>query len=802
MPNEGIGIDVAFNLDKSDLDQAFSAYVHEMSRSIGASVDVAKDLTAAFEAAVRPLSELVRSTEQLKTAFQDIKDLTRDIRENVASTRLQVPGGAPGGVGGGAGGGAVGAALGLGGLGTVGTLALGALGTAGVAGLTTMGMRAGAGALFGAGGGESGLVGRVLGQELGSQIRHSLELAGIVSPIQRGGEEAAQVQRGVSSMAPINRILRGDNPLEVMASMSGSQAAFMTGGAAGLMRGAGQGPIGLFANVVGGAVGARGGVEAMQGLGFGAAGQAIGGMIGGTMLPGMIQQYIQEGMARYPQYLATRASMAQVGLYGGDVREMRRLGAARFGYGPEEQGPAFGALFQGFGGGPLTVEAQRTAMAYSRAYGVEMGAIGQAVGGLLNIGGGGQNFGAAQRETTMVRVMADAVAEGFGRRLPEFAQSVGVGVQSVMQGPAIISQEAMPGLIETMSRLTGRIATAQGVGLQGAQRFMAPLTSAPQRFLEGFMGGGGDPYQMAMMWALNRERFGDDPMRMMEGLAAAAEDPFGEQALELHRRPLEEILRSTPDDYTALLALRQYMPDISFQGARQVVARGREILGEQGTLAGADLLEMFTGVEATQRDEADETRDTMREIQQSGEAIMREQLGAMRANAGFAESQLAVSAAMAEDARTFHRLQLDFARTSAELMRASAVGGAVRGLGELFSPEFAQQLRQAGGDPERIRRFFGRVISGLTAQGIDVSALAPPTEEEQRAAEQQAERRSLPARAGTAAGTAIAETYYGAQMGIQEQSTRLMMRFFNAYDTAQSLIRTTVGGAGGANRGR
>jgi len=436
-------------------------------------------------------------------------------------------------------------------------------------------------------------------------------------------------------------------------------------------------------------------------------------------MPGLIQNYAQEAMGRYTGYLQTSASMSTVGMHGGNLRQIMGLRPAQFGYGPGDIGPEFSALYKGFGGTELTSDTLRTAMAYSRRYGTSMGEIGQAVGGLSTIGGGGQFATAGQNEAMLARVMTDAVSAGFGRRLPEYAQAVGAGVQSAMQGPALITQSNMGGLISGASRLTGLVASANDMGLEGAGRLMRPLMSAPQNILQGMFTGRGDPYQMAMYWGHNRGRFNNDPMAMMEGLEAAAGNPFGAEALEFQRGPLQQILSSSPNRAVAVQSLQALMPDISFTGARQVIERGMDEHG--GNLAGVDMQALFTGVETTEVNEAEETRDAMRDIQQSGETIMRDQLGAMRANAAWAQAQHGLSAAMAADARIFHEQQIRWSRVGISLMRDAGVSADITALGQLFNDDFMNDLNRSSGN--RGSLIMGRIVDQLRRSGVDIESL-------------------------------------------------------------------------------
>lgn len=701
---EDVSVSLAFDIDEGDLDTAMNQYMADFSSQLESALSNANSIHAALRDAVDPMKDLAKEAKEFTKALELARDITRQIREDAGSTRL-----AAGGEGGAGGGGLLGSILGSGrsGImsmvgGAAGSLVAGAAGT----GLAV----AGGAAIVGGtlhhfmpqiGEAIANAAGRVFGEGARRSVIRNLEYGGTIEG-SRANELLSGTPAAVSASGPggslglLQTLMGGGSILDALRSVSGRDAAFTAGGAVGLMRGisGGGGMMGLFSQFAGSALGARGGYDVGASM-FGPAGGAFGAAVGMEVFPSILQSSVQQGMSMYPGYLQALASMSSVGQYGGDIRQIRRLRPGSFGYGPGELGPAFSSLYQGFGGGELTSDTLHTAMAYSRAYGVDMGQIGQSVGRLMNMGGGGQGFGAGIREEIMARVMADAVSEGFGRRLPEFSQAVSSGMQVAMSGPALIGQEAMPGLTATMSRLTGLVATRHGLGLEGATRMLSPLAAAPQQGIQALMGGG-DPYRAAMLWQTNRGRFGSDPYQMVfgsGGLMEAAQNPFAPESLEFQRGSLESIFREVPNQWGQALAIQQMFPGISSQGIRQVVERGGAAFSEAGgTLEGVDLLEVFTDITDTDRTESEETRDVMRDIQRSGERIMTEQLGAMRASAGFQYQQLGVAAAHASIAREFYQAQLTWARFGAQAIAASGVMNMLSRANDVFGPEMAQRM--------------------------------------------------------------------------------------------------------------
>lgn len=715
MSDESVAINLSLDMDAGDLDRAIGSMTNRLEQQFGDAFSEIEKMIKGLNEAIKPMTEMANMAKRMSAEFEKVKKDTDAMRQNVASTRLQVGG--------------TGQGTGFTGGGFGGTPGMGAL--AGLLGIGSTGLALGG---IGLGAGLLGWAGSQLSQEFGG-ISNNPRLGLLASAWRGRGELQREIgvpwwSGGISGAVGVAGAVRGmyrnitgaeEVPNQQQPSQFNMRNALL---AAGVMRGIGQGPMGMFANISGTTRGWEAGSAAGTSLFPGSdLARTVGGSLGALMLPGMIQNYAQEAMSRYPAFLQTSASIASVGMYGGNRRQIMGMRPGRFGYGPGEVGPEFSGLFQGYGGGDLTEGTQRTAMAYSRAYGVNMGAIGQSMGGLINVGGGGQSVSAAVREQITMRVMADAVAEGFGRRLPEYAQAVGSSMQNALSGPALVGQSVMPGLISVTSRLTGQVAGRQGLGLEAAGRLLQPLMGAPQNILEGMFSGRGDPYQMAMYWGHNRGRFGGDPMRMMEALERNAATPFSREALQFQRGPLQEILRASPNDAVAVQSLRQLMPNISFTGARQVVERGREAMERGGgSLEGVDMQELFTGVEETEVNEAEETRETMRDIQRSGEEIMNSQLRAMQDNARYAWAQHGISAEMSRDAATFHRVQMGMTRVGTQLMRDIGVSQDITALGNLFDPAFIEQLRTSGGGQANL--IVRRLIDQLGRSGMDVEQLA------------------------------------------------------------------------------
>ena len=686
--SDPVGISLQFEVDQSDMDRAASDYSKDLAdqfkdvkQSLQAMSAVLRDLSG-------PLRDLKDLTEAAAGNMKSMEEASKAIKDNLSTVHTQSGGG------GGARGGGAGTSTGLGGaLGMLGGVGLGVAG--GIAALPAIGVGSAAmsyGASHALPEGyrsAEGLMNRFqnfVGTVASGLSGGGFQYAGTGGPGSRESQRSAQLQSimsGGGMLAPMTAAQEGFSGAEILGAIDPRQAGIMQSGVRGMVRGMGSGPLGFATSLHGSTHGYATGYDAVASLFPGQRGavgesmRALGGTIGATVAPGMAQNYVQEAMARYEGFLGTRSSMASVGQYGGSLREMRGLRPAQFGYSPGEQGAAFSGLFQGFGGGDLTRDTQRTAMAYSRAYGVDMGSIGSAVGGLVNTMGGGQAGSESVREAAMARIMADAVASGFGRRLPEFAAAVGQGMSVAMTGPARVGQGSVPGILSSMSRLTGQL-TNRGMGLQQAQAYISPVAGIAQNTLRGMFEGGGDQYQNAMMWMNNRDRFNRDPTAMMEGLEEAAQNPTGRQAMQFMQGPLQQIMGGSANETVRRASIRRMMPGVDYTQAREISERATAALEGDGVITIDEMHEIMLGVQETEVDEGEEARTTMRDIQASGERIMHDQLTAMQDAAGFAEQQYGLSAAMAGDAAQFHQTQMSYMRLSTDMMAVSALGDSMR----------------------------------------------------------------------------------------------------------------------------
>lgn len=714
MPGEDLTLTLGFDVDEADLERAIKDQVQGLGMEIETANISLRSLQATLRDMVAPMRELRDLSKELKESFDSARESAKSIRESIASTRLQAGISATGG-------GVPTSTPGLGGIsgllggggGILGSLTTGALGAVG----------AGAGGL---------LLGSSLAsyaQSLTPGIRALMHGENPFTAISNANaQRAASVRETVQTggfMAPFQAYAQGASLSEIMNSgITARQLGGAYGMARGIIGGAGQGPLGLMSQVVGGAYGAAGGVDiggrlsSMLGLGE-LPGQIAGAEVGRQLGSSAVQQYIQEGMSRYPGYLSTMAGIAaprQFGMTRGQFGAIQGM-AGRFGYGPEQIGAEMGGLFQGFGGGELTTDTLRTAMAYSRAQGVGMGQIGASIGGLLMAGGTApQDAGA--RESIMVRVMADAVSTGFGRRLPEFASAVGSGVSVAMAGPGMIRNADMSGLIESVSRVTANVARSRGVGLEAAGRFISPIVGAAGGMMRGLLSGGGDPIAMSMLVNTQRERFGGDMFEMMfggGGLLEAQSDPFG-RGMELMAPMMRNALRSSSTRYGAAVSLQNIFQGLGQEATpemiRDIVNRGGGAMAaaraEGRDLTDEEMLEILHEIVGTNEENTESTQETMRDIQQSGENIMREQLGEMRNAAQYSWAQLGISAAMARDASTFHRAQIAETRNMTRMMRSSAISDTLIAMNEVRT-----RAAERGAETGRMDEYIRTLTVGL-----------------------------------------------------------------------------------------
>jgi len=676
MPSQNeLSLTIGFDVDDSDLQKVVQQQAGELGREFKGVESNVQSLQRMLQDLVRPMQDMRDMAKEMSESFKQAKDAARDIRESIASTRLHTGTGGAGGGGDGGGGG-----LGITDLLRFGRNPISSI-LSSVSGSTMLG-----GAGLGLAG--IGLALPAVGAAYNWATNAGRQALGAALPSDQ------PVGR---FMAPLQAIAQGASPLEVM-----QQDPYGMGGAygtvRGLMSGIGQGPVGLAANIVGGGWGAAGGVrvggQIAETLGINrGAGQLVGAEMGRQMMTGTLERYINEAMQRYPGFVAQTAAMATPGLYGGDWRQLRGLRPARYGYGPEQSGAEFGALYQGYGGGELTMDNARVAMQYSRAYGVGMGQIGQAMGGILNIGGGGQFATAEQREHMTLRVMTDAIAAGFGRRLPEFASAVSTGVGIAVSGPGMIRQADMAELSETISRITGRVATERGVGLQQAGRFLAPIIGAPGGMMRGVLGGGGDPFAMAQLMATSRGRFGGDQFQMMfgeRGLLAAQADPTG-IGLEFLAPMLRNQLRTSGSPYGAAVGMSQTFRGLGVEATpdmiRDLVVRGgalqQQARSEGRDITDEEMLELLQDIIHTNEDEGDSMENTMREVGAASDRVMREQLAPLANWANLQEAERARTAAMISVGEQFYQDQLRETTAMARAIEESNMREDLRAIHEL-----------------------------------------------------------------------------------------------------------------------
>jgi len=688
-------VEVGLDVGQGDLDAAVQSYLSDIQAGLSDALDMG-DLAKAPAEMLDAMRELKSLASDIKSDFKDMADYMKDIRESASSVRLTMGGQTAAGAGGGGAGGGGG---GLGGI-------MGALGPWGaiaglVAGLAPMAL--GGGMLLG---GLTGGLSMGAGNTAGVWQHF---MGGMGGPFEGAGGPAGRIAGGI-----VGRVAEaiGIDPRysEGQRRMTDDDAARLYGAARGLVSSIGQGPVSMIANVAGGGEGAvwgRGvGARLGRELGVGeTVGGAVGTELGRNVVAGMTERYLQEGMQRYPQYLQTMASMQSVAQYGGNLRQIRQAGAVGMGYGPGQIGPEFSALLQGYGGGPLTSDTLRTSMAYARRYGVGLGEQGAAMGGLLMAGGGSGQFSAEQRQSLTERIMTDAVSAGFGRQLPRFASAVGQSMSVVMGGPSLVTEAEIPGLASEMSRMTRMVMGRYGVGTEGAGRMVNAVAGTGGGALRNMMFGGGDDWGNALLWQTNRERFGNDPWQMMQGMAEWQRDPFGEQGMQFLAGPLQQIIQSSGGNEFAMAQgvtrfFQSQGQEIPFEMLEQIVERGSGVFAQADAegrdMTQEEMLQALLGIDTSQVDEAELTRDTIETVNREGQEIMREQLGFMRASAGFEAQQLAISATMARHAQEAWRQQLEYAQITAGILRDSAVGQQIDVLQSLTGDALTA-LREGGG---------------------------------------------------------------------------------------------------------
>lgn len=667
MPGADVELQVGLDVDNSDVDAAVHQYMQDIQANLSNQLDLGDAAKAPAEM-VEAMRELKSLAQDIKNDFRDMAEFMRRVREDASSTRLTAGGSMAAGGGGGGGGGGLMSMLG----GFGGSAAMLA------AALPLLGGALAVGGTIGAGG--AGLASIALGaidnRSVGtrtSQLLGGGAVGNLVGDVAGGVVGRIQEYFGVETR--YNTAAQGSRDPGTV-RYEGEDFARMYGFARGALAGLGQGPTGMIAQTFGGEAGAVGGQrvggDIAESLGAPReVGQVAGAEIGRRYVSGAVQRYLEEGMQRYPGFLSTVAGMQSVAQYGGNLATIRGAGTTAFGYGPESIGAEFGGLLTGLGGG-LTGDAYTTSMAYARRFGVSLGSQGSAIGSLLMAGGGPGNFSDEQRSNTLRRVMTDAVAAGFGRRLGDFSRAIGGTINAVMGGPSFVQQAVLPQMIDELSSITSAISQQYNVGADDAQRMLAPLAGAPGAIARGLTGTGGDANRsMALLWQMNRARYGHDPAAFQDAIqeSIAAGGVMGREMMGIYARPLGHLLETTSTEFGARASVRDFFGglglDVPIEMLQQIAGPGRHALirGARGAgLSRDEMLEAMIGTVGAG------SLDASRGIQRAGSRAMG-QMGMLRAQAGYQEQQLAISSAMAPDASRMLAEQLGLAQTTAGIIR-------------------------------------------------------------------------------------------------------------------------------------
>jgi hypothetical protein len=155
--------------------------------------------------------------------------------------------------------------------------------------------------------------------------------------------------------------------------------------------------------------------------------------------------------------------------------------------------------------------------------------------------------------------------------------------------------------------------------------------------------------------------------------------------------------------------------------AEQLVTRREEVRGEGRNMTDEEVITLLQDIAGVTQEEGPSLEETMRDIQNSGEAIMRDQLTAMQNAATFAMAEFGISSSMSVLASNFYRTQQTETANIARYMRTSAMGTAVMAANDIRR---AASENLATGD---VGGWLDRLMTGFTEQAMSMGSEFAPT---------------------------------------------------------------------------
>lgn len=464
-------------------------------------------------------------------------------------------------------------------------------------------------------------------------------------------------------------------------------------------------------------------------------GLGVGGLIAGhipglrniaNLVPGMVGNIIQEAMGGYVTALQANAQIAGVAQYGGSGRAAVRTGL-RYGFAPQESAGIAGGIYQGMlGGENLNRGMIDVMMMLQRRYGVSAAGYAQQLGGLFQIGGAGMTE-TGVRENLSVKIITEGVSAGFGRRLPEFTSAISSSMQNAF-APVIMTNSTLSRNMRGIASLLSASTRGTGLGLQQTQRMLEPILSAPGKAMEMFAYGGGDPYTMSMLWSTMQDTHGGDPWQMVMGLNRLQQNQFTETGAltreggQFWGGMLQSIgtqvgANDTAGKFTLMrtlqgLGMRPPVEMVENVWNRYQTAReaGRDINDP------AVIQEIMTGITSDLLNTQEDTNDILINLRDESRTLMREQLSALNALAGFQAQQLAAAQAMAPLAQMMFAVQAKSSIFLAKLAESAGLTSATRDVQSLFTQgmsELQGMIHNQGGGSD-VRIMSNRMFDLLT----------------------------------------------------------------------------------------
>ncbi|MFA7070185.1 MAG: hypothetical protein WC144_05025 [Sulfurimonas sp.] len=384
------------------------------------------------------------------------------------------------------------------------------------------------------------------------------------------------------------------------------------------------------------------------------------------VLPGFISGLLNQSQQYLDTALRGNAQIASVAQFGGNRRDVMRIGLP-LGFGPSESSQVISGINQSMGG-EVSTGTTKMLMQMQRRYGVDTGTLGGGIGQLLQMGGTSMMRN-ENRDQMAIKIVTEGVAAGFGRRMPEFMNAISTSMRSTFE-PFIMTDEELSKNILGMTSLIGATTRGTGLGVSQTQRMIQPFIGAPGQAYQNFMRGGGDPYTMSQLWHSYREEHQGDPWRMIQIMRDTStnmvtpQGQISEQGTGFWNRMLGNAQQNSGGNRSVglLNTLRTlqgfgYSPDSRV--VENVYDRYTQAVQQAGgnTLTPEAMQQVLTGVNAESLNTQRDTNEILGTLQSETTRLMTDQLGALQALAGNEAALLAAANKMLPLAQAMFTVQ-------------------------------------------------------------------------------------------------------------------------------------------------